>query len=98
MEAARESLRNLLAAWETGVFFPRMENTAGGRPAACGNCDVADACLRQDSGARRRLADRVARLRDEMTAGKELSDRDRILALQWWRTKLDASQGAEGGS
>jgi RecB family exonuclease len=46
-----------LAAWEAGVFFPRVVEPDGRRePMRCGWCQVAEACLRGDSGARRRLA------------------------------------------
>jgi hypothetical protein len=45
-----------LAAWESGSFFPRLTDPAGRKePARCGWCELAEACLRGDSGARRRL-------------------------------------------
>ena len=43
--------------WERGAFFPRLEAPDGGdEPRRCSTCEVRDACLRGDSGARRRLA------------------------------------------
>ena len=52
-EAVAEST---LRAWELGLFFPRMENPDDSQkpPPTCRWCRVAEACLRQDSGARRR--------------------------------------------
>ncbi len=46
----------VLAAWEAGSFFPRVVELDGRKePARCGFCSVAEACLRNDSGARQRL-------------------------------------------
>ncbi|MFL6258859.1 MAG: PD-(D/E)XK nuclease family protein [Thermoanaerobaculia bacterium] len=46
----------VLAAWEAGSFFPRLVELDGRKePARCGFCSVAEACLRNDSGARQRL-------------------------------------------
>ncbi|HEY3567488.1 MAG TPA: PD-(D/E)XK nuclease family protein [Thermoanaerobaculia bacterium] len=46
----------VLAAWESGSFFPRLVELDGRKePARCGFCSVAEACLRNDSGARQRL-------------------------------------------
>jgi len=57
-DGVRESLSSLalgLTGLRNGVFFPRLEAPDGNEPAACSWCDVADACLRSDSGARSRL-------------------------------------------
>lgn len=53
-----------LAALDRGAFFPRLldarlEKTAD----VCSSCRVAASCLQHDSGARLRLAERLARLR-----------------------------------
>jgi hypothetical protein len=50
--------RAVFSAWDEGSFFPRLVD-AGGRdePARCSYCRVAEACLRGDPGARRRLLD-----------------------------------------
>jgi hypothetical protein len=50
--------RAVFSAWDEGSFFPRLID-AGGRdePARCSYCRVAEACLRGDPGARRRLLD-----------------------------------------
>jgi hypothetical protein len=53
-----------LAAWDAGSFFPRLVDPAGRRePSRCSFCTVAEACLRGDSGARRRLYQWAARAR-----------------------------------
>jgi hypothetical protein len=54
--ALEQTLRTLLTAWRHGSFFPRLVDPAGRKePARCGYCNVAEACLRHDSGARGRL-------------------------------------------
>jgi hypothetical protein len=46
----------LLELWDRGAFFPRLREADGDdEPGACRTCAVKDACLRGDSGARRRL-------------------------------------------
>lgn len=50
------TLTQLFAAWEHGVFFPRLvEADDDVEPMACRRCTVAEACLRRDSGSRLRL-------------------------------------------
>ncbi len=54
----------LIAAWEQGSFFPRVVDPAGRQePARCAFCDVAEACVRGDSGARARLREWASRAR-----------------------------------
>ena len=56
IEAFATASEAVLAAWETGSFFPRVVELDGRKePARCGFCSVAEACLRNDSGARQRL-------------------------------------------
>ncbi|MBI4618172.1 MAG: PD-(D/E)XK nuclease family protein [Planctomycetes bacterium] len=50
-----EAVRRLVSAWEAGAFFPRLEDENGNEPRACDFCDLSEACVRRDSGARRRL-------------------------------------------
>lgn len=51
-----------LAAHAAGSFFPRLVDPAGQKePRRCEYCEVAEACLRGDSGARRRLFEWSAR-------------------------------------
>ncbi len=56
LDAARDAFDVLLEGWDAGVFFPRLINARGDEPVACGFCEVAEACLRGDSGARARLS------------------------------------------
>jgi RecB family exonuclease len=56
-EAFEAAVRTGLAAWDGGAFFPRLvEPDKDEEPALCRFCEVREACLRGDSGARRRLA------------------------------------------
>ena len=69
-------------AWIAGSFFPRLYDPVRDRePEACRFCEVAQACLRGDSGARRGLVAWAGRaggdgairaLRDLWTLGREL--------------------------
>jgi hypothetical protein len=50
------SVRAAAAAWSAGAFFPRLLAPDGrSEGPACRYCDLKEACLRGDSGARRRL-------------------------------------------
>jgi hypothetical protein len=56
-EAFEAAVRTALAAWDAGAFFPRLVvPDKDEEPALCRFCEVREACLRGDSGARRRLA------------------------------------------
>src|SRR6185369_13409226 len=53
---------SVLGAWEAGTFFPRVVDLSGrAEPGRCKFCNVAEACLRGDSGARGRLFEWAAR-------------------------------------
>jgi hypothetical protein len=60
-------LQALLAAWDEGVFVPRLEEVTGREPAACRSCNVAEACVRGDSGARRRWRSVLLRAAESST-------------------------------
>jgi hypothetical protein len=64
LAAFHDSVGTILRAWDEGVFFPRMEYPADPQtmPRDCRWCAVAEACLRQDSGARRRLREGIEEL------------------------------------
>jgi hypothetical protein len=54
--ALDHAVETTLGAVEVGVMFPRLVDPAGLRePRACRFCEVAEACVRGDSGARGRL-------------------------------------------
>jgi hypothetical protein len=58
------AVRAVLGAWDAGSFFPRLVDPSGRRePSRCALCTVAEACLRGDPGARRRLHEWAARAR-----------------------------------
>jgi hypothetical protein len=60
MAAFETTAAALLTGWEAGVFFPRLVTPAADQePRRCSFCPVAEACLRGDSGARRRLVQMV---------------------------------------
>jgi hypothetical protein len=61
---------SLLALWDAGSFFPRLVEPNGLKePVRCKFCEVAEGCLRGDSGARRRLFEWT----DAQKAGQEKS-------------------------
>ncbi len=47
----------ILGTWDAGTFFPRLLDGSGKEPDRCRTCEVSEACLRGDHGARRRFAD-----------------------------------------
>jgi len=56
-EAFAAAARSTIGAWDQGAFFPRLvEPDRDEEPRRCAWCPVREACLRGDSGARRRLA------------------------------------------
>ncbi|HEX6898122.1 MAG TPA: PD-(D/E)XK nuclease family protein, partial [Thermoanaerobaculia bacterium] len=69
----------VLAAWESGSFFPRLVEPDGrSEPGRCGFCTVAEACLRGDSGARQRL-------HEWTVEGEEGEDFAETSLLRVWR-------------
>ena len=82
--AFEASTATTLRAWEEGLFFPRLEQPGEPQklPPACRWCRVAEACLRQDSGARRRLRTGMNRLEAD-SCGLD-DDTRRSLLDHWW--------------
>lgn len=80
------AVETTLTAWELGVFFPRLERPGKPHeePRTCSWCTVSEACLRQDSGSRRRLREGLGQL--EPGAGPEPALVDALLD-QWWLTE-----------
>jgi len=77
----------VLAAWEAGSFFPRLVELDGRKePARCGFCSVAEACLRNDSGARQRLHEWTGE------GGEELVPEEGAL-LRVWRLGAKPMEG-----
>ncbi len=84
-----------LAAWDRGAFFPRLVEPEQDRePARCRWCAVAEACLRGDSGARRRLREWAAAAVAEEGARAEEPEPERALIGVW---RLPARSAAAGG-
>ena len=53
--AFADAVSAVAEAWREGAMFPRLEEPDGKDGRACAFCSVAEACLRDDSGVRRRL-------------------------------------------
>ncbi len=72
-----------LATWDFGAFYPRMVEPDGERePFRCRVCEVRDACLRGDSGSRRRLKEWMG-ARDGARQVTTLSPLEAAFALSW---------------
>jgi hypothetical protein len=85
--------RAVLEVWDVGAFFPRLEEPDRPKePTRCSSCEVREACLRGDSGARRRLAIWAARRARE---GGAASPAERAL-LSVWRLASTGGGGAAG--
>ena len=72
------------AAWDEGGFFPRLVDAKGNTPPPCAFCEVAEACLQGDSGARLRLGGWVARRQEVAEAGGEAPSGPEAAVLEVW--------------
>jgi hypothetical protein len=80
----------LLDLWLIGTLFPRLvKPDRNEEPEACSYCDVAEACLRGDSGARSRLRNWAAKAGEEAPDRRDPTD---AAALAVW--SLPLSTGA----
>ena len=78
-----------LGAWEAGAFVPRLVEPGGDHtPRLCASCEVAEACILGDSGARRRL---LAWAEQGEEAGS-----DAAAALAVWRLGAPARREGAG--
>jgi hypothetical protein len=69
-----------LRAWDAGAFFPRLVGRDLSREARqCSRCEVAEACVRGDSGSRRRLAAWI----EAPPEGAALAPAERALLAAW---------------
>jgi hypothetical protein len=83
-EAFRRAVGTLLAALDGGVFFPRLVGPDGQKePRVCERCEVNQACLRGDSGARRRLISALDRIQDAASRGRGLAHAEAALLGVW---------------
>jgi hypothetical protein len=89
--AFSDAVATALAAWDAGAFFPRLEHADREQePSRCQWCEVSEACLRLDSGARLRLRRWVR----EGDGGGEASAAEAALRDLWL---LDSGRGGDGG-
>jgi len=73
----RHTIAVVLQAWQEGSFFPRLIDVeTGAEPAACERCEVATACVRGDSGVRRRLHDWLDAPAHSSAAAAEVAARE----------------------
>lgn len=94
-DAFRQAAGTALATWDLGTFFPRLVNPdRDEEPTRCQYCEVRDACLRGDSGARRRLREWAEREHRRFADGAALES-DELALLSLWR--LPASAKGKGG-
>ena len=71
IEAFGQAARTAVAIWDHGAFFPRLQQPEKeDEPTACGYCQLAEACLRGDSGAKGRLAGWATTHADERPKSK----------------------------
>ena len=56
IETFEHAISQVFEVIERGSFFPRLVDAASGtEPRRCSNCEVKEACIRGDTGARQRL-------------------------------------------
>ena len=72
------------AAWDEGGFFPRLVDAKGNTPPPCTFCEVAEACLQGDSGARLRLGGWVAKRQEAAEAGVGSPSGPEAAVLEVW--------------
>lgn len=85
-EAFEAAVRAVLAAWDAGSFFPRVVDPAGrDEPGRCKVCEVAEACIRGDSGARLRLFEWAERMRGSCEVPAASASLAEAALLEVWR-------------
>ncbi len=91
LAAFTAAVRAVLDAWDAGSFFPRLVDPSGRRePSRCMLCAVAEACLRGDPGAGRRLHAWASRVR----AGAPAAHPAEAAMLAAWDLPTAAAAGA----
>jgi hypothetical protein len=85
----RDAIGAVLDVSDGGSFFPRLlEPNSDAEPRRCQYCEVKEACLRGDSGARARLQAWTAAAAER--PAEELSDAERALLRLWKLGERDA--------
>ena len=84
IDAFRNAVRSILGAWDWGCFFPRIvQNDLKNEPNRCGRCEVAEACIRGDSGHRTRLTRWIERMNDPERESADRSLFDEKMLELW---------------
>ncbi|MCB1054526.1 MAG: exodeoxyribonuclease V subunit gamma [Acidobacteria bacterium] len=84
-EPFESATAGVLEVWDHGAFFPRLVDPDSlDEPARCRWCPVAEACVRGDSGARRRLVEGVETWATERAAGALQDPAAEALLTGWW--------------
>ncbi len=82
----------LVSVWDAGALFPRLLNWRGDKePAFCSFCDVSDACIRGDSGARRRLR---AWVQDQAAPESDTSPEGAAAVAAWYLERPEPRRSA----
>jgi hypothetical protein len=82
LEACQEVVVTVKAAWEKGIFFPRLVEPDGRRePGRCGSCGFSEACLRGDSGFRTRWVRWLKKMEEVFGPRNDL---EKSLLRLWW--------------
>jgi hypothetical protein len=82
--ALGEVVNTLYEARRSGSLFPRLVDPTGQKePDACKYCEVAAACVRQDSQSRQRQVEYFLNLRARQEKNEELSEREELLLSLW---------------
>jgi hypothetical protein len=85
-EAFHGTVRAVLSAWDAGAFFPRVVDPAGrDEPGRCKVCEVAEACVRGDSGARLRLFEWAEGMQSSSYQPGGEPTPEELALLQVWR-------------
>lgn len=83
-QAFRRAAGAAIATWDSGGFFPRIVvPQRDEEPIRCSYCEVRDACLRGDSGARRRLRNWVESQETRFVSGGALEPHELTLLTLW---------------
>jgi RecB family exonuclease len=84
VQGFREATRALLAALEQGAFFPRLVEPDGRKePRQCEYCEVSQACVRGDTGARMRILSWTQRAKEAVTKAQTLAPHEEALLRVW---------------
>ena len=83
VDAFEAAVGSGLAAWDHGAFFPRLvEPDRDQEPRRCSWCPLHEACVRGDSGARRRLAAWADAQRQGTLVTTEEADASRVAGAE----------------